>query len=385
MSYREEKAFVARHTNLVELKTGDGGRVAVAPEWQGRVMTSTCGGDDGPSFGFVNRAFIEAGQLDPKFNNYGGEERLWLSPEWGQFSLWFKPGAEQNMENWFTAPAINEGAWKVAEQSDTLCRMTTSMKLQNASATRFEFEVARDVRLLPPDELNELFGKAAGELMGADGVKLVAYETKNQITNTGPAMTKEKGLVSVWILSMLGAGPETVTIVPYKPGDEVELGPVVKSDYFGEIPANRLMIAPEAVLFKADGRFRSKIGTSQRRGRNVLGSVDFRLGALTLAQFTMPDDPAAELYMNNMWEVPQAEPYTGDVANAYNDGPNETGEQLGAFCEIESLSPAAELATGESLVHRHRTLHVRADATTLGALTKEILGVDLDAVRKEMV
>ncbi len=385
MSYREEKAFMGEYVNLVELKTADGGRVAVAPEWQGRVMTSTCGGDDGPSFGFVNRAFIEAGQLDPKFNNYGGEERLWLSPEGGQFSLWFKPGAEQNMENWFTAPAINKGAWDVAEQDDSLCRMTTAMKLQNASATDFEFEVARDVRLLTPNELNGLFGEAAGKLMGAGGVKLVAYETMNQITNAGPAMTKEKGLVSIWILCMLNAGPETVTIVPYKPGDEAKLGPVVKSDYFGEIPMDRLMIAPEAVLFKADGRHRSKIGTSQRRARNVLGSVDLQLGALTLAQFTMPDDPAAKLYMNNMWEVPQAEPYTGDVANAYNDGPNKTGEQLGAFCEIESLSPAGELAAGESLVHRHRTLHVRADAATLNALAKEILGVDLDAVCKEMV
>ena len=68
--------------------------MAVCPEWQGRVMTSTCGGLDGPSFGFVNREFIEAGKLDPHFNNYGGEDRLWLSPEGGQFSLWFKPGVE---------------------------------------------------------------------------------------------------------------------------------------------------------------------------------------------------------------------------------------------------------------------------------------------------
>ena len=76
-------------------------------------MTSTCGGLEGPSFGFVNRDYIEAGKTDPHFNNLGAEERLWLCPEGGPFSLWFKPGAKQVMQNWFTPPALNEGAWKV--------------------------------------------------------------------------------------------------------------------------------------------------------------------------------------------------------------------------------------------------------------------------------
>ena len=32
-------------------------------------MTSTCGGDDGPSFGFVNRDYIKDGKIDLHFNN----------------------------------------------------------------------------------------------------------------------------------------------------------------------------------------------------------------------------------------------------------------------------------------------------------------------------
>ena len=73
------------------------------------------------------------------------------------------------------------------------------------------------------------------------------------------------------------------------------------------------------------------------------------------------------------------------MANAYNDGPNDLGKQLGAFYEIESISPAKELKTGESLAHRHRTIHIQADLETLGKLAKESLGVDLNAVRKEML
>ncbi len=386
MSYREVRDFLVRHTAVVELGDGEGGLVAICPEWQGRVMTSTCDGEDGPSFGFVNRAFIEAGRLDPRLNNYGGEDRMWLSPEGGQFSLWFKPGAEQTLDNWYTAPALNEGAFRITSgRNDPYYRLVKRMQLENASATSFDLDVTRNVRLLNEQDLGDLFGRAAAEAMTAPGVKRVGYETINTITNRGAPMRREKGLVSIWMLGMLNASPETVIIVPYRPGDEAELGPPVKSDYFGQVPPERLKILPEAILLVADGEYRAKIGTSQKRARNVLGSIDFQGSALTLVHFTMPDDPAAHAYMNNMWGLPQAEPYAGDVANSYNDGPPEPGKEgLGAFYEIESLSPAVSLATGESLAHHHRTVHVQADLGTLGKLAREVLGVDLEVVRKEM-
>ena len=70
-------------------------------------MTSTCTGLEGPSFGFVCYDFISAGKSNLHFNNYGGEDRMWLSPEGGQYSLWFKPGETQNLANWHTAPMLN--------------------------------------------------------------------------------------------------------------------------------------------------------------------------------------------------------------------------------------------------------------------------------------
>lgn len=386
MSYGEARAFLARSTEVVELTDGREARVAVCPAWQGRVMTSTCAGVEGPSFGFLNQAFIEAGKPNPHFNNYGGEERLWLSPEGGQFSLWFKPGAKQTLADWFTPPGFNEGAWPVVSRpSASSCRMATRMALENASGTRFDLEVTREVRLIGRSDFDALFGPAAGELVGREGVKLVGYETINRLANRGAPMSRDKGLVSMWILGMFNAGPGAVVIVPYRPGEVEHLGPVVKSDYFGAVPPERLKVLPRVVLFRADGRYRSKIGTSQQRVRDVAGSIDFGLGVLTLVRFTMPDDPTKHLYMNNMWEVPQAEPYVGDVMNSYNDGPSEHGEQMGAFYEIESLSPARELATGESLEHRHRTVHIQAEPAVLDALAREVLGIDLDTVRREML
>jgi len=388
MTYREAKDYLAKHTKVIELASEDGtARVAICPEWQGRVMTSTCGGSDGPSFGFLHRDFIDEGKPNLQFANYGGEDRMWLSPEGGQFSLWFKPGAAQNLDHWFTPPAMNEGPFDVAPGRDAAaCRMSRRMELANASATAFDFAVTREVRLLSADDLKTLFGQSAADQMTQSGVRRVAYETVNTITNQGAAMTKEKGLVSIWMLGMLNCGPQTVVLVPYKPGDESDLGPVVRSDYFGSVPPDRLKVLPEAILFRADGNYRSKIGTSQRRARNVLGSIDFQGGVLTLVQFTMPDDPAQHPYMNNLWQVPQAEPYVGDVANSYNDGPLGPGKKgLGPFYEIESLSPAAALKTGEHLAHRHRTIHLQAEMSILARLAKDVLGVDLDTVRKEML
>jgi hypothetical protein len=387
MSYGQAKTFLAKYTAVVELTNSSGARVAVCPAWQGRVMTSTCGGDDGLSFGFINEEFIAARQNNLHFNNFGGEERMWLSPEGGQFSLWFKPGAAQNLDHWFTPPAFNEGGWKVTSAPGApSVGMAHHMQLGNASGAQFDLDATREVRLLSAANLEELFGKSAASMISGAGVKSVAYETVNGVANRGTVLSKEKGLLSIWILSMMNCGPQTVAIIPYRPGDEATLGPVVKSDYFGPVPPERLKITPEAILFRADGEFRSKLGTSQRRARNVLGSIDYANGVLTLAHFTMPEDPTKQLYMNNMWELPQKQPYVGDVANSYNDGPPAPGKKgLGAFYEIESLSPALPLKTGEALVHRHRTVHVQGDMALLKRLAKEVLGVDLDAVRKAML
>ena len=100
----------------------------------------------------------------------------------------------------------------------------------------------------------------------------------------------------------------------------------------------------------------------------------------------MPEDPVRLPYMNNQWGGPHAEPYRGDVVNSYNDGPPAPGQKgLGPFYEIESLSPAKAMATGESLTHRHRTIHIQADRATLDQLAREVLGVELETVRRQML
>ena len=74
------------------------------------------------------------------------------------------------------------------------------------------------------------------------------------------------------------------------------------------------------------------------------------------------------------------------MANIYNDGPNQSGgAAYGAFYEIETSLAREVLKTGESLAHRHRTIHVQADAETLRTLAQKTLGVDLDPVRRDFL
>lgn len=375
-TYRSAREFLKAHTAVVELtQRGGRSRVIVCPAYQGRLMTSTATGEDGPSFGWINRKYIEAGKVDKHFNNYGGEDRFWLAPEGGQFSLWFAPGTKQTFANWFTPPALNEGSFEVRERRADYVLLTRRIRLQNAFGTSFDLDVVREVVMRPPAKLAAIFELAQGTTVDDAGASIVGFETRTTVINRGPPMRKATGLVSIWSLGMFPPGPRTEVTVPYRPGEVAKLGPVVKSDYFGVVPKDRLTITPTAILFKADGNYRSKIGVSQLRARAALGSIDREQSVLTLVHFSMPEEPYNDLYLNNGWDLPQKQPYVGDVANSYNDGPTEPGQpSLGGFYELETLSPAKELNTGEKLTHTHTTFHIQADRATVERLLQTFLG-----------
>ncbi len=377
-NYGAVRDFLVAHTKVVELTGENGERVAICPEYQGRVMTSTTGDVAGRSLGWVNRSFIEKGAKDPHFNNFGGEDRFWLGPEGGQYSLWFAPGADQSLANWLTPPALNDGAFKIASgQDDPYYRLTRPMQFQNAAKTQFNLEVVREIHLQKAHHLGQLFGEEAQSALAAGKLKMVGFQTINTVTNRGPAMTREKGLISIWSLGQFPPGARTYIILPFKAGQESELGPIVNSDYFGPVPADRLRVGPQAVFFLGDGNYRSKIGVSRSRAKQVAGAINLEQGVLTLVHFSMPSDPTGFSYVNNTWGR-QAEPYRGDVFNSYNDGPPEPGKPaLGGFFELESLSPALLLPTGKSLSHTHTTFHIEGDPTALARLAKAALGVDV--------
>ena len=93
--------FLQKYGDVVLLQS-ENSMVAVSPALQGRVMTSSANGMQGASFGWINRAHYEQGIINKNINAYGGEERFWLGPEGGQYSIFFKEGVEFTFDNWFT-------------------------------------------------------------------------------------------------------------------------------------------------------------------------------------------------------------------------------------------------------------------------------------------
>ncbi|OGV66882.1 MAG: hypothetical protein A3K18_30565 [Lentisphaerae bacterium RIFOXYA12_64_32] len=371
-TFGDDVAF-ARKSTLVVVLSGSEGRaaVAVAPKLQGRVLTSTSSGQGGMSFGWINRALLAEGRPRPQINCYGGEDRFWIGPEGGQFSIFFSKGASFDMAHWFTPAPIDTEAFDVVSSSAAKIVMKKDMQLTNYAGTTFKLKVDREVRVIDTSEACQLLG-----LENAEGLETVGFESANTMTNTGDvAWDKATGLLSIWILGMFQPGTVTSVAIPFTPGPDEELGPKVNDAYFGKVPEERLSVTDGAVVFVADGKCRSKIGVSPRRAKSVLGSYDALNGVLTIVQYNKPEGKTD--YVNSLWQE-QENPYGGDAVNAYNDGPASPGAKpLGPFYEMETSSPAAALQPGESIQHIHRTFHFTGPEPVLNAIAMKALGVSV--------
>ena len=374
--FKEDIDFLTKHSQVVVLSDEDGNaQVAVNPDLQGRVMTSTAGGPDGPSFGWINRELLASGVNNVHMNAFGGEDRFWLGPEGGQFSIFFKKGDPFDLDHWFTPPAVNEGSFDVVSRQEGAVRFKKVLRLVNYSDAVFDLAVERAVTLLGEPEVAALGVTVPG------GVRMVAFQSDNTVTNTGTnPWTRETGLLSIWILGMFNPSPATIIVIPFKPGPEAELGPAVNDAYFGKVPAGRLIVKDGVLFFSGDGAFRSKIGLSPKRVKPFAGSYDAANGVLTLVHLTLPENAAD--YVNSMWKI-QEDPFAGDVVNSYNDGPASPGAKpLGPFYELESSSPAAALAPGASIRHVHTTMHFQGDEKSLDAIARQALGVGIQEIKE---
>ena len=354
------------------------GMVAVSPAMQGRVLTSTAAGASGRSFGWVNEKLIESREVQQHFNAYGGEDRVWIGPEGGQYSVFFAPQAPFDLAHWYTPAPVDTEPFEVVRASQDAIELRKAFGLVNYSGTHFQVRIDREVRLLSRDTVFRDL-----KLPELAGVKVVGFESRNKLTNMGSKpWRKETGLLSLWILGQFQASPSTTIVIPIREGSEAELGTPVTSDYFGAIPASRLSVRSNVVFLKADANYRGKVGVSPQRAKGILGSYDAENHVLTLVQYTMPAGHPE--YVNSAWKI-QEHPYQGDVENAYNDGPQSPGgAQLGHFYELETSSPAAALAPGESIEHIHRTFHLQGDDKDLNQAAIAVLGVSLDEIRNAL-
>jgi hypothetical protein len=368
-AFKHDLDFLKKYdTGLVLLRTGDE-EVIVSPKYQGKVFTSSAAGDGGASFGWVHyKAFSTT---DTHINAYGGEDRLWLGPEGGRFSLFFHPGAKMEFANWKTPAAFDTEPWQIASRSDSAVALKKEMALENYAGTPLQLRVDRTITILSNDRIASILG-----IQTAD-VEAVGYSTINTLTNTGQiAWTDSTGMPCLWLLDMFNPSPTTTIVVPYTTaaGDS---GKPATTDYFGEIASDRIQFIDGTLFFKADGNSRGKLGIHPTRAKPVAGSYDAAQHVLTIISFDV--DPQAR-YLNQEWNTVKP-PFSGDAVNSYNDGPLAGGGQMGPFYELESVSPAAALTPGQALAHHHAVFHFTGNEEQLDAISRKLLGVSIERIK----
>lgn len=367
-SFGYDMAFLKKYDDVIVLKNRDGkSLVAVSPKYQAKVFTSSANGNDGYSFGWINYKIFDE-KPDPHMNGYGGENRFWLGPEGGVYSLFFEKGKEMIFDHWHTPAAIDTDSWTTVSRSDSSVQLQKKMQVKNYTGTLLSILVDRFVTILNNDAVEEKTGVGL-----RDSINAVGYVTQNSIKNTGSFQWDEKtGMPCIWMLDMFRPSPSTTIIIPYKEGP----GSVATTSYFGEIPDDRIKYEDDVLYFKADGKSRGKLGLTKERTKSIAGSWDAKNNVLTIIQF---DVDATGKYLNQEWNTTKP-PFSGDAVNAYNDGPLEDGSQMGPFYELESVSPAAFLKPGETLNHDHYVFHFTGSKNQLIWLAQKTLGVSLQEI-----
>ena len=377
-NFGQDLEFLQQHVETKVLTNGQS-KIAVVPQWQGRTMTSSANGQRGTSYGYINYDHIGSGQHDPQINLYGGEDRMWISPEGGQYSIFFDPDAEISFSNWRTPAVLDTEPFDLVDRAECWLKFTKQTTITNRNRFEFDVRLDRTVMLRSPED--------AARRLGIDlaGLSLVFHESHNTLTNIGlRSWQPETGLIGIWMLCMNKPAHQATLLVPFQRGTTEARGPIVNADYFGKLDANRLVVdeADALIYFRGDGQLRSKLGLTFDRATDRLGSWDPQRGVLSLVEFNLPST-ALSGYTNNLWEIQQS-PYAGDVINCYNDGPNESGGKLGGFFELETLGPALALQPMESSTHQHRTMRMEGSRAKLDSVANHVFGVGLNQIESRL-
>ena len=261
--------------------------------------------------------------------------------------------------------------YKVDQSGKTSAQFSLNASVTNYSGRTFNLDITRKIQLLDKNAIEQKLNTTI-----PDDIKMVAYESTNQIKNAGNnAWSKDSGLLSIWLAGMFAPSEDAKVIIPFSPIKNAHS--FITDDYFGKIDSSRLVVKDSVLYFRCDGKSRGKIGLAPEVAKPFLCSYDFKKNVLTIV---IPEVHKDGRYVNSKWEL-QKEPYKGDVINSYNDGPLQDGSQMGPFFEIESSSPAQELKPGETQEYHQTTMHLQGDYSALKNLVQQLIHVDLDDVK----
>ncbi|MGL6195974.1 MAG: DUF6786 family protein [Thermoguttaceae bacterium] len=387
MSYSNGLFYLESKTKVYELSNEFGARVAVCPDWNGRIMTSTCSGIDGESSGLIDvhnideiskhqhTSFIHPPQTNTigREKYIGGENQFVIEPENGPFGILERVDDPSDETPHTIHNAYKEGPFDVDTGiNHKEIRLRRIVKFSNRIGTPFALSTVRTIRLLDIEELSERFASPIVVAMEQPDISYISYETNSTIVNIGEPLTRDGGLVSVKIRNMFNASPYSVLLVPFRRGDEDMFGPPINADFFGATSRQRLQILPSVAVLKLEGLLHANLSVSNQRVVSRCAAIDFRSGLFTIISFNLPDVPALCKYTDaeNVMTAYKHEPTPSDTETSFSS----------PYYGFDTCTPAKELRHGESVTHSQLTTHIYADNKTLEYLVQTIFHVDVNKV-----
>ncbi|AUP80544.1 hypothetical protein C1H87_18225 [Flavivirga eckloniae] len=363
----EDVELIAKKTKIIELLSDNGkGRIAIAPEIQGKVLTTTYGGKNGMGNGWLNTSAFQGEDLDVA--GIGGEDRVWVGPLGSQHSFYFQQIKPLNEANWLVPPSLSSEPYKLKKVVLKEVIMSKEMTLTNFIGTEFKLEMLRKVMLLEKEEVESNLNITFDEKLD-----YVAYQSSHSVENKGDNIwKKETGLISIWSAGMFEGTDKSVVIIPVR--EKTSLDSIYQ--YLGPLDSNRLQLKNNTILFKADGKYRSKIGIPHTIAPSVYGCYSKDKNRLTIVQYRKTEEV---MYSNSEVSV-QENPYEGEIIPIYNNGNMDYTEANEAtFFELESTSAFVELPPNRSIEHYHSVYHFSGEEDELNKLSEKLLGISLKA------
>jgi hypothetical protein len=333
MSYHDALNYLVQKTSVIELFDQLGGRLAVCPEWNGRVFTSTDGGLKGDSFGSINIRAIDA----ESYENFGGEDQWTLSP------LIYSFAVESIKEN----QAVLQRA----------------IQIQDANGVPGDFQLTRSITLLSRYQAGAIFGDAVADALKQSEVSAVGFSTESIVR------TQRQACLASRQRGMFNASPNTAVIIPIPSASFTPQPFSVDINYLGGAPHKRIRRLPQALLIRADGKRRCQVTIPFAPSLPIFGAVELRQGTLTLWTFDLPQDSDE----NDMIRIYIPGRIQGDESN------------WATYYEVNCFSAARELRPDDALTYWQCTLHLNADNTVLASIVQQTFGVSLEDVSRKML
>lgn len=328
----------ANGIDLHEMKADDG-TLVVTPGWGGRILFAGAGEEN--AF-WTQPDFQATGQWGW---NKGGA-RSWFSPEGGPKGIYFSA----DWSEWQCPAAMDPGAYKVEEKSDTSIRMENTFQATANDGTEYHLAMGREVTVADRPPL-------------CDCIKIMPVRFSHWYRNLGDAPLDQ--CIDLWHLVQIRPGG--VILAPLNDGDTTPY-----RNYFEPIPEDRVAVKGGCLSVKIDGARRYKLGVTQKRSTGAIAYLrrDGDDASLFLKRF--------EVFPEGIYaDRPESDQeHNGDAVQLYN---HDTGGPEG-FGEIECHSPAETLAPGATQTFGMDILLLEGPAPSVIAGGCKLLGVDKNEI-----